>query len=965
MIVISLLYFFAFLITLCFLSKQIDLHFKRSEIKVKIFRGLLFGTFAIITLNDQIIPIHYLSINKAIIITSFSALFFGTLSGLISVSAAVIFEILNRDSNYILTSAVLLFSFTISLFFNRKWKKVSKDNFTPNNFLLFGFILQFTDVLLETVFSIIKATYYELNAELIIYPLITFLIGKIFSTQEQHNNVFIKIKESEEKFRKAFATNPDSININRLKDGLYISVNEGFLNLTGYNESEIIGKTSDEINIWKNYEDRKKLVKELQEKGTVINLEAQFIIKNGDVRYGSMSASLIELNNITHIISITRDITTRREIEHKLIESEKNYRQIINGMHDMVFVIDMKGKFIDVNSAAVNTLGYSREELLQLSPFDIDMSLSQQEIEDLILNMANLESQSFETEHLTKDKRTIPVEIKSTSIFYHGEKMILSISRDISQRKKAEESLQKRETLLNETQRLAKVGGWEWDIVNNSMYWTNECYRIHGLNFQENIPDFLIKQSINCYNPEDVDKVMSSFNKCVREGVPYDLEFQFNSYDGKVKWIRTNAQAVYNNNKIVKVVGNIIDITEKKITEMKITQLSIAVEQSPAMVIITNISGEIEYVNLKFSEISLYSFEDVLNKNISILNSESSANSDYSSIWRQIKSGETWKGTSLSKKKNGEIFWISSNISPLKNSEGKITQFVAILEDITKRIEYELQLEQYRENLEILVKKRTKEIEDINKELISEIEKKQQTELLLKQSLQKAKESSQLKSRFISTASHEFKTPLTKILSSAELMQRYGKNWSTDKYNEHFGRISNSVEYLSSLIDDVLTISKVDSNKIEFSPKELNIKKECESIISDFQYSGELKSNLIFNFIPEKTNFLVDPKQFHLIIQNLISNSIKYTSENKIIEVIINYVNDNIQIIIKDSGIGISETDLPHIFEPFYRSANNETIKGNGLGLSIVKNAVDLHGGMIQVNSKLGIGTTFVVQLPQ
>jgi PAS domain S-box-containing protein len=140
------------------------------------------------------------------------------------------------------------------------------------------------------------------------------------------------LRKSEEKFRKAFYTSPDSVNINRLEDGLYISINPGFTRIMGYTEEDIIGKTSIEYNIWDNREDRQRLVAGLRKDGEVTNLEAVFRTKGGDIRYGLMSASVIDLNGVPHILSITRDITERRQAERALIDSEKHYRSLFENM---------------------------------------------------------------------------------------------------------------------------------------------------------------------------------------------------------------------------------------------------------------------------------------------------------------------------------------------------------------------------------------------------------------------------------------------------------------------------------------------------------------------------------------------------------------------------------------------------------------------------------------------------------
>ncbi len=181
-----------------------------------------------------------------------------------------------------------------------------------------------------------------------------------------------KLRESEEKFRLAFHTNPDAINLNRAADGLFIDINEGFSQLMGYSREEVIGKTSLELDIWVDPKDRAQLVIGLNKRGYVDNLEAQFRRKNGEVGIGLMSARVLRINQEDVILSITRDITERKEIEQSLRTSEHRYRTLFEKTNDAIFVEDKQtGRYLDANEAALKLTGRSLSELRQLTIFDI------------------------------------------------------------------------------------------------------------------------------------------------------------------------------------------------------------------------------------------------------------------------------------------------------------------------------------------------------------------------------------------------------------------------------------------------------------------------------------------------------------------------------------------------------------------------------------------------------------------
>jgi len=287
-----------------------------------------------------------------------------------------------------------------------------------------------------------------------------------------------------------------------------------------------------------------------------------------------------------------------------------------------------------------------------------------------------------------------------------------------------------------------------------------------------------------------------------------------------------------------------------------------------------------------------------------------------------------------------------------------------VIQDITESKRRESELEKHRNHLSELVESRTEELDALNRELISEIGKKNQVEELLKESLDKEKHLNQLKTSFISTASHEFKTPLTSILSSIELIKRYGTSWSEERKTSHYDRIILSVDHLTSLIDDVLQVSKVDSGKLTLNRQPIDLHRMCSAIIEEVSVQSSSDISINMQFRPNTNVFNLDPKQIYSVILNLTSNAVKYSPNGGNVEIIIDKYEERLNIEVEDSGIGIPENDLPFLFEPFFRSDEVREIKGTGLGLTIVKNAVELHDGSIEVKSELGKGTKFKISIP-
>jgi len=338
-------------------------------------------------------------------------------------------------------------------------------------------------------------------------------------------------------------------------------------------------------------------------------------------------------------------------------------------------------------------------------------------------------------------------------------------------------------------------------------------------------------------------------------------------------------------------------------------------------------------------------------------------NTDRERALRELKDkGSLRNIEEAARTKNGEVKIVLLSVVPIfwKDIPCTINSTV----DITERKNSEVELNSYKNNLENIVEQRTKELETVNLELIAQIVQKHETEVLLAESLEKEKGLNQLKSRFLTTASHEFKTPLTTVLSSAELLQRYAEKWSPDKIHSHVERIKNSVEHLSKLVDDVLLFNRTETGKTVVKLEMVDMHELCLSLINDMKLNAQESHSFNFNYTSEKRVFYFDPKQMYLAIQNLLANAMKYSPNGGKIELNVSSDGADLILSVSDEGIGIAKDDINKLFEPFYRGSNCETIPGTGLGLSLLRQAIELHNGKISVDSELGKGTTFTIIIP-
>jgi PAS domain S-box-containing protein len=234
----------------------------------------------------------------------------------------------------------------------------------------------------------------------------------------------------------------------------------------------------------------------------------------------------------------------------------------------------------------------------------------------------------------------------------------------------------------------------------------------------------------------------------------------------------------------------------------------------------------------------------------------------------------------------------------------------------------------------------------------------------MRRALEKERELNNLKSNFVSLTSHEFRTPLTTILSSAEMLEHYGERWTADRKLEHLQRIQTSVKYMTNLLDDILVVAKAEAHRLEFAPVPLDLLKFCRSLVEEFELMDKGNHTLLFNVEVDCAQVNMDEHLLRHILSNLLSNAFKYSPPGSGVQFDLACRAGQAVFRIQDYGLGIPLEDQARLFETFHRAGNVRNIAGTGLGLTIVKRSVDLHGGTIEIMSQVNLGTTVTVSLP-
>ncbi|MFZ6849254.1 response regulator [Undibacterium sp. RuRC25W] len=409
-------------------------------------------------------------------------------------------------------------------------------------------------------------------------------------------------------------------------------------------------------------------------------------------------------------------------------------------------------------------------------------------------------------------------------------------------------------------------------------------------------------------------------------------------------WAQLNVSVVRDKaGKALHFVFQIQDITERKITETQLHKLSLAVEQSPETIIITDVNRHIEYVNESFLKTFGYTRDEILGKDPGIIRDDSKSNEHLASLVPVISQGNIWKGEFYNKRKNGTPIIQYAIITPLRKPDGTISHYVAVQEDVTDKKRLGEELDRHRHHLEELVASRTTQL----------IEAQRQAEA-----------ANDAKSSFIANMSHEIRTPMNGVLGMTYLAMA---STSDPKQRDYLKKIQLSGQHLLHIVNDILDFSKIEAGKMTLEAIDFwleEILNNLSSMMSNKLIGRHIALN--FDVDPDLQNHLHgDPHRLSQILINYTNNAIKFTEQGEII-VRIRKVHDAadgwlVRFEVQDSGIGMTQAQQSKLFYSFQQADNSTTRKygGTGLGLAISKQLAKLMGGDVGVSSELGKGSTF------
>ena len=619
---------------------------------------------------------------------------------------------------------------------------------------------------------------------------------------------------------------------------------------------------------------------------------------------------------------IKKELRERKEVEQKLAQAESWYRSIFDGVNDAIFVESTRGDVLDVNMRACEIFGWEREEFLTKTVWDMVPPEYQALVPDET-NEKNLLKEPFETVNIRSNGEYFPVSVSGRIQMIENRKRLLVVVRDITEQKKIENELKRHHQFLSHVIESFSQPFYVVNVEDYSIEIANSAAR----------RDKAIESATTCYSlthqreiPCQGKSAPCPLKEVVEQRKAVRVEHIHHDKNGKIKHFEIHGYPIFNaRGQVHQMIEYSLDITERKNAEAELHKLSRAITQSPTSVVITDLEGRIEYVNPAFTKVTGYTREEALTKNPRILKSGVHDATFYKNIWDTLIAGKVWHGELCNKNKAGDFFWESASISPVANSEGDITHYVSVKEDITKRKKATLELEKAKDAAEAAAK---------------------------------------AKADFLANMSHEIRTPLNAIYGMTALMMDTPLNAEQEDF---ITTIRSGSDTLLSVINDILDFSKIEAGKMKLEHQPFSLSGCVEDAIALLTENATRKKLKLVYAIEKGTPSVVvgDITRLRQILVNLLNNAIKFTEEGDIVVNIRSRGTENNQhelvFRIRDKGIGIPEDKIGKLFESFSQVDSSTTRKygGTGLGLAISRELAEKMGGTMWVESEEGKGSTF------
>ena len=683
---------------------------------------------------------------------------------------------------------------------------------------------------------------------------------------------------------------------------------------------------------------------------------------------------------------LERKIAQLEAANRSLGESEERFRAIFEQAAVGIAQLGQRGAWQGVNQRLCDIVGYSRDELLDGSLQAIthpdNLKADMEALGELIAGARQCFSRETRFFHKSGEVIWVNLSVRLVRAAADGSPVyFIAVVEDIDQRKRLEqrsreqlEELRRREAYdkellaAAERSRRALLKAVEDQVLaTRSLRASEQRFR----NFVENASDIIFElapdgvityispnwqtfldipvaeavgKPIETYlHPDDTVMFRALLEAANATENPVSAEYRIGPREGPVRWHATRGVAVRDaNGKVTGYQGIARDMTERRLAEDQLRKLSLAVEQSPGNIVITDTGATIEYVNDAFVRTTGYSREEVIGHNPRFLHSGKTPQETYRSLWQALSQGLPWKGEFHNKRKDGSEYIEFAIITPLRQPDGTISHYVAVKEDITERKRLGNELDRHRHHLEDLVARRTAE---------------------LNAARQQADAANQAKSSFLANMSHEIRTPLNAIIGLAHIMRRGN---ATPEQAQRLDKIDSAGRHLLAIINDILDLSRIEAGGVDLESIDFPLSALLDNVASIIGPAAREKG---LRIEVERDNvppwLRGDSTRLRQALLNYAGNAVKFTERGAITlrALLLDEKDDTILVRfeVKDSGIGIAPDEKSHLFRAFEQADATISRKygGTGLGLAITQRLAQLMGGEVGADSTPGEGSTF------
>lgn len=659
------------------------------------------------------------------------------------------------------------------------------------------------------------------------------------------------------------------------------------------------------------------------------------LFAKGKISQFNESGSPIELNGFV------LDVSKQRELDMQVKASENRYRDLVESIKEVMFKIDLSNRWKFVNKAWTEITGYTQEETLGKRITDFIPEDDYHKYMHWFRELSKDPSLKVNDEIRFIDKKgnTLLIDFSASALINQTDNSfeILGIAQNITQIKAIEAELEQSKQLLEQIISSIDEVIWSFDILEDKLtYISPSCERLTE-----------VKDTVFYANPNAwydlIDKsyaeqlIQSDLSLHSGDKKARDIIYPILVGNNKVKWLRDQAKVVLNDNgQPSRIDGVSTDITELMEADQKLKhseeKYRLISESIQDIISVLDLDGNITYISPSSVKVTGYKYEDLINNNFFKVIHPEDVKRVFRFLRNTVNRPESDSILFRFVKANGQVIWMETVVSLFQTTaDGKVL-IQASSRDVTAR---------------------------------------KQAEIELTKALAKEKELGELKSRFVSMASHEFRTPLSTIRVGAELIKMFidkdtnklsakTEHKVTDKVNE----ILIDVDRISDLMTDILTMGKVEASRVPFNPSIVTMVEFIEEYLH-FEAPRIFHARK-YNYVNEAlyTQINIDRKLMKQVLQNALSNAVKYSPADTVVDIKIVEDQGKVSIVVTDYGIGIPEKDLPFVFESFFRAANAENIPGTGLGMPIIRLFTEMNRGEVSIVSEQNKGTTLTITLP-